>query len=56
LTRALLLEFKQDIAGLTLIPSGGGKFEVVVDGNLIFSKLAEGRFPTNEEVLAKMKG
>jgi selenoprotein W-related protein len=56
LTRTLLLEFKQAIESLTLIPAGGGKFEVVVDGQLIFSKLAEGRFPTPEEILAKLKG
>ena len=56
MTCALLVEFKQAIEGMTLIPSGGGKFEVVVDGNLIFSKLAEERFPTNDEILAKLQG
>lgn len=34
-----------------MIPSGGGRFEVVVDGNLIFSKKAMGRHPTHEEIL-----
>lgn len=38
-----------------LIPSGGGVFEVRKDGQLIFSKKATGRFPTHEEVLAKIK-
>jgi len=38
-----------------MIPSGGGVFEVVVDGELIFSKRQEGRFPENEEVLSKLK-
>ena len=34
-----------------LIASGGGAFEVVVDGQLIFSKLKTGRFPEDEEIL-----
>ncbi len=28
---------------ITLIPSGGGRFEVTVDGKLVYSKLATGR-------------
>jgi selT/selW/selH-like putative selenoprotein len=31
--------------------SGGGVFEITVDGRLAFSKKASGRFPTDEEVL-----
>jgi selT/selW/selH-like putative selenoprotein len=33
-----------------LVESGGGAFEVAVDGRTIFSKLAEGRFPAFQEV------
>jgi len=33
-----------------LIPSGGGVFEVTVDGRLVFSKKALGRFPDDGEV------
>jgi selenoprotein W-related protein len=36
---------KQKITDLTLIPSGGGCFELSVDGELIHSKLQTGRFP-----------
>lgn len=36
----------------TLVRGGGGEFEVTVDGKLVFSKRAEGRFPEAEEVLA----
>ena len=32
--------------------SGGGVFEVTVDGRLRYSKKATGAFPTNEQVLA----
>jgi selT/selW/selH-like putative selenoprotein len=35
---------------------GSGVFDVTVDGALLFSKHKEGRFPTEEEVLAKLPG
>jgi len=38
----------------TLIPGGGGEFEVTVDGKLVFSKKKAGRFPDAEEVLAQI--
>jgi selenoprotein W-related protein len=34
-----------------LIKGSGGQFEVVLDGKLIFSKKAVGRFPDNHEIL-----
>jgi selenoprotein W-related protein len=45
LTQQLLTTFKQGIAEFTLMPSDGGKFEINVDGDLIYSKLATGSFP-----------
>ena len=38
------------IALATLRPSGGGRFEVTLDGELLFSKAALGRHPTPGEV------
>lgn len=38
-----------------LIPSGGGVFEVEVDGELIFSKKAADRFPEHEEVFLEIE-
>ena len=35
--------------------SGGGVFEVAVDGELVFSKKAQGRFPEDDEVLGPLK-
>ena len=55
MTDSMLKEFKQDIESYTLIPSDKGRFEVVVDGNLVFSKLAEGRFPEYKEIQPKIK-
>jgi selT/selW/selH-like putative selenoprotein len=38
-----------------LIKSGGGVFEIEADGVLIFSKKKEFRFPSNEEIIQKLK-
>jgi len=38
-----------------LVSSKGGCFEVVVDGDLVFSKLKEDRFPEPDEVVSLMK-
>jgi selenoprotein W-related protein len=46
---------KNKIASFELIPSGGGVFEVTLDGERIFSKKAEGRFPDFEEIDAKLQ-
>ncbi|NQV58979.1 MAG: SelT/SelW/SelH family protein [Alphaproteobacteria bacterium] len=37
-------------ADVILTASGGGKFEITVDGRLVYSKKAMGRFPTDEEL------
>ncbi|WP_448575335.1 Rdx family protein [Thermomicrobium sp.] len=39
------------IGEIALVPSSGGRFEVTVDGELVFSKLAEKRFPEDGELL-----
>jgi selenoprotein W-related protein len=39
-----------------LVASSGGVFEVTVDGTLIFSKKALGRFPEDDEILSKIGG
>ncbi|MCU0491298.1 MAG: Rdx family protein [Chloroflexaceae bacterium] len=42
---------KHPIEELTLIPSGGGCFEVTIDGELVYSKNATGKHTTNEHVI-----
>ena len=37
-------------AEVELIESGGGVFDITVDGRLAFSKKAEGRFPTEDDI------
>lgn len=39
----VLKNYEMKIHEITLIPSDGGKFEVSVDGKLVYSKLATGR-------------
>jgi selenoprotein W-related protein len=48
-------EFGRAVTALTLIPSEGGRFEVMLDGALIFSKLAAGRHTTTAEIIALIK-
>jgi len=47
------LKLKQHIGSLKLIPSGGGVFEVTVNGKTIYSKKATGQFP-DPEVIVKV--
>jgi len=46
----LLANFEAEIKEITLIPSAGGKFEVVVNGSLVYSKMATGRHADIGEV------
>jgi selenoprotein W-related protein len=54
LAEQILIEYKKDISEFALVPSDGGRFEVEVDGQLIFSKIAEGRYPDFDEIKNKI--
>ena len=41
----LLTALKQKIKSFTLVPAGGGCFELSVDGEPVYSKLQTGQFP-----------
>jgi selenoprotein W-related protein len=56
LTERLLKEYKKRIRSMTLVPSGGGVFEVTVDGRLVYSKKERKRFPEYGEVKAAIDG
>jgi selenoprotein W-related protein len=43
---------EQSIEDLRIIPSGGGVFEVIVDGDLVYSKKNTGRHAESGEVEA----
>ena len=51
----ILGEFQTEIESITIIPSSGGAFEVTVDGDLIYSKLATGRHVEYEEIAALIR-
>lgn len=40
---------------IELIPSGGGVFEVVANGELVHSKKVSGRFPDPGEIAAALR-
>jgi selenoprotein W-related protein len=46
----LLTAFQPGLGLLELEPGSGGCFEVSVDGELVYSKLAEDRFPELNEL------
>ena len=47
----ILEKYGTDVKELTLIPSGGGVFEVIKNADLIFSKKSLDRFPDDGEVM-----
>jgi selenoprotein W-related protein len=50
LTKALMYEFANDLAGIELIPWDSGTFDVSVDGDLVHSMRREGGFPEHDVV------
>ena len=46
---------KRSIARFVLVPAAGGCFEVTVGGRLLYSKLATGRFPDEDALLAEIE-
>jgi selenoprotein W-related protein len=40
---------------VTIIPSSGGVYEVMVDGELVYSKKATGKHAEHDQVLAEIR-
>lgn len=51
----LIHEFEPEIETFTLVPSDGGRFEVIVNGKLIFSKLALYRHANPGEITQALR-
>jgi selenoprotein W-related protein len=51
----LLKHYEHLIEEIKLIPSDGGKFEVTVNGQLMYSKIATRRHPEPGEVLGRVR-
>ena len=54
MTGKILSTLKQQVKDLKLIPGKGGCFELTVDGKLLYSKLATGQFPNEQEILDEL--
>ena len=50
----LLHSFEDYVAGVTLVPGGGGQFDVHLDGAVVFANQAEGRFPEMRELRERL--
>lgn len=50
----ILTEMKQKVTGFELEPSGGGCFELTIDGKLVYSKLETGEFPDESDLVGKV--
>ncbi len=55
LTEELLKNYEHLIESFTLVPSDGGKFEVTVNGELLYSKLQMHRHAEPGEVLGLVR-
>ncbi len=51
----VLEEFEEKVDNINLIPSDGGRFEFVVDGDLVYSKLETGRHAEYEDIAATLR-
>ena len=54
MVQAILNKYEHYIDDITLIPSKGGVFEVIVGDDLVFSKIELERHATVDEVLASV--
>jgi selenoprotein W-related protein len=50
MAQELLTTFEKEIGELALIPGTGGIFEIAVNGELIWSRAEQGRFPDIKEL------
>ena len=55
LAQELLTTFEQELGEVALRPGTGGIFEIQVDGELIWSRKGEGRFPEAKEVKQRLR-
>lgn len=52
----LLTTFEPDLAAVTLCPSGeGGRFRVAIDGQTVWDRKTEGRFPEMKELKQRVR-
>jgi selenoprotein W-related protein len=55
LAQELLSTFDTELGEVALVPGTGGIFEVRVDGELVWSKREQGRFPEAKELKQRVR-
>lgn len=50
MAQEILMTFGENITNLNLKPSSGGVFTISLDGEILFSRKQEGRFPESKEI------
>ncbi|HEY4685480.1 MAG TPA: SelT/SelW/SelH family protein [Dehalococcoidia bacterium] len=55
LAQELLTTFVDELGEVALVPGKGGVFEVRLDGETLWSRKAEGRFPEAKEVKQRLR-
>jgi selenoprotein W-related protein len=53
---AKILELKQRLGAVRLVPGEGGAFEVSLNGELLHSKLQNGEFPDFDKLVKTIRG
>ena len=56
LATKVLDKYRNQVAAVSLVPSSGGAFEISVDEDAVYSKLATGQFPSEGAILADIAG
>ena len=54
MVQAILGKYEHYIDDITIVPSKGGAFEVMVGDDLVYSKLETGRHATIDEVMVSV--
>lgn len=55
MAQELLVTFEEELGGVTLVPGTGGVFQVSVEGEVIWSRKGEGRFPEMKELKQRVR-
>ncbi len=55
IAQELLTTFQADLGEVALLPGTGGIFEIRLDGAVVWSRAAEGRFPELKELKGRVR-
>jgi selenoprotein W-related protein len=55
MAQELLVTFERELGEVALAPGGTGIFEVALDGEVVWSRAAEGRFPELKELKQRIR-